>query len=212
MKEINLEIGFTTSLKLDVEKLKAPPPPGETRVLLGTMDVQGLRGEIEIARRNGAQVVWAALEIEQDMEHIISTHMFLPVGINPPRDFFNSKILAGSFFGFAPKKELVREIVHQRELLDGKEKNRLGGLLKKVMDKRNAFAHGHITGMQDHGCVLRYFAGHQREDHLTDGYWDELVSVVIEAKRQLGKAATRLSEQWHEQLVRAGNGPVQPLD
>ncbi len=196
MKEIDLQIGFSTGMQLDVSKLYAPPPAGQNQVLLGAMNVQELREEIEIARRNGAQVVWAALEVEQAMEHIISDHMFFPMGIMPPRDFFNRHILTSSFFGFAPKKELVREIVNKRGLLDAKEKNTLPGHLKKVMDRRNAFAHGKITGMQDQGCFLEYFSGGQKEVLLTDKFWEELTTAFLGAKALLKKARSELLKQY----------------
>lgn len=195
MREIDLQIGFTTRLHIDLENVDHSQADENGRILLGTMDLVGLRPEIESARKNGAQVVWAALEIEKAMDMVISNHMFHPVGVNSSRDFFIDELLNSSILQFSHKKELVKKIVNKRKLLQGKQKNRLGGALKIVIERRNAFAHGHITAMQNSGCILRYFSGHQREDRLSDEYWDELEAGFQDAKDLLSMASNKLSEQ-----------------
>jgi hypothetical protein len=192
MKEIDLQVGFSAELKIDLSAVDHKKTNELGQVLLGTMELLPMKEEIEIARKNGAQVVWAALEIEKAMEQLISHHLFHPIGINPSRDFFHKDILTSSFFGFAPKKMLVQKIINEQELLSGKGKNRLSGALKQVSDKRNAFAHGNITARQGQGCLLQYFSGDQKSDQLSDEYWSELEKNVLDAKALLKEAVERL--------------------
>lgn len=192
MKRIDLKIGLTAEIKVDPSKVDPRLADKNGIQRLAQHDLVAARDLVDVARQNGADVVWSAIEIEKSLEMIISMHMFFPLGMNPSRQFFNEEILKSSFFGFAPKKELVKKILNERELLAGKSKNRLGGYLKKIMTARNAFAHGNIVARQDQECFLHYFSGSQKEVHLTEKYWDELETAVLGAKNLLKIASDTL--------------------
>jgi hypothetical protein len=191
VRKIDLGVGFSVELRVDLKSFDASQADENGRIRLGSMDVEASRTVVNTARENGAQVVWAALEIESDLKQIISLNMFDPVGINPARDFLNKDILGSSGFSFSFKRSLAQKIVQDQELLPSKEKNELSGALRIIEGYRNAFAHGKISARNNEG-VLEYFSGDHKEDLLTNAYWDELEKDFAAARRLLKKIIERL--------------------
>jgi dsDNA-specific endonuclease/ATPase MutS2 len=184
MRKIDLGIGFSTQLPIDLKALGKSGGTGRRLVHVGTIDIEASREIVNTARENGAQVVWAALEIESDLKQIISLHMFDPAGINPARDFLNKDILGSSAFTFSFKRKLVQVIADRMEIFEGKDKQKFPKVLRHVEDYRNAFAHGKISARNNEG-VLEYFSGDHKEDVLSDAYWDELEKDFSAAKKYL---------------------------
>ena len=149
--------------------------------------------EIEVARENGAQVVYATTSIEQRLEEIILTYFFGPF-VNPDdrRDFFIHNVLQSSSLQYSFKKELVSKIIEQCSLLEGKVKSKLQDNLKKIMVWRNAFAHGRLEYDNRLGCCLRYYMGTPQVLTLDDEYWSTVETQFKETDEILSELHKKL--------------------
>lgn len=184
MRKIDLGVGFSVELRVDLKSFDASQVDENGRVRLGSMDVETSRTAVNTARENGAQVVWAALEIESELKQIISLHMFEPIDVNPSRDFLDKDILGSSAFTFSFKRKLVQVIADRMRIFENKEKQHFPKVLRHVECFRNAFAHGKITARNGE-CILEYYSNDHKEDVLTDAYWDELEKDFSAAKKYL---------------------------
>lgn len=194
MKKISLPISNTVSLTVDLKEAFAEKKEGQTFIPLGTIDVAAQQHGLEQARTNGGRVIWATTTIEHSLENLITDYLFgyLCEGPNMKRQFFTDKILSRGFFSYAAKKELVLQLVSEHELLKGKDKSELQKLLKKVMDYRNAFAHGKLSNDNMKGCVLEYDMGGRRTYCLSDKFWTDLENEYANTNKLLKKVASNL--------------------
>jgi hypothetical protein len=76
--------------------------------------------------------------------------------------------------------------------LEGGKKNLSQSGLKKIMDWRNAFAHGKLQHDNKSGCFVRYHSGEQKKLFLTDEYWNEVERVFTESSELLKEARANL--------------------
>lgn len=174
MKKIKLPIGNTSSISFDSQCLSSDNISGDgNSVHIGTIYPQKDVKELIIARENGGQVIWAATEVEQNLESLLIDYLFdRPMGRpNRRRDFFENKILKTSFFSYQTKKNLTIQVISELKLLTGKKLNSLQKLLKNIMDYRNAFAHGHLHRENSNLVKLEFFSGRPKVDVLTEEYW-----------------------------------------
>lgn len=179
MKEINLPITQTYSLTVDLQKLDISKAvnAGDGRLLvpLGVLSSEEFGKAVAVARQNGGKILYATTSIEQKLEGLLLEYFMGPfTGHNDRRVVFEREILQSSALGYRAKKDFVAKLINDLDLLSGKEKSALQSLLKKVMDWRNAFAHGKIQHDSRAGCFVRYYSGEPRTLALTDEYWDEV--------------------------------------
>lgn len=84
--------------------------------------------------------------------------------------------------------------------MPGKKKNKLQSGLKRVMDWRNAFAHGKVQHDSLHGCLIKYYSGEPRTLKLTDDFWTELEEVFRLSSEFIKEASDGLDKLQKDQL------------
>ena len=168
---------------------------GRLKVPLGNIIDEAKLSTAEAARRNGGKVLYATTSIEQKMEYILLDYFMGPFcGHNDKRVMFEAEILQSSALSYRAKKDLFTKVVNQSELLPGNKRNVVQGHLKKIMEWRNAFAHGKIKHDTKAGCSVTYYSGHPRTLFLTDEYWDEVERCFKECDTLLNEAHEQLSD------------------
>jgi len=189
MHNIKLPIYNTLSLNIDPKNItKAPISEinGIKVALLGRIDVTKQTEDIPIVRDNGAQIIYATVDIENKLESILSTYLFGPVlDVLEQRDFFVNELLQSSHLGFSAKKAIVQKLINKYNLLEGKQKNILESNLKKILDWRNAFAHGNIGNDSRDGCLIKYFSGSPKVQKLDDEFWAEIEKCFVDTDKIL---------------------------
>ena len=134
---------------------------------------------LEEVQRNAAKIVRAAIAIEHRLELLI-VHRVFGGETGSRLHFFTDHILGSDWFTFSAKRRLAVQIVDEKGLLAGPQKNRFDKVLSEVMSLRNAFAHGSVVEKGD-GTYLAFFQSAPREVHLTDEYWAGVEATFGEA-------------------------------
>lgn len=168
---------------------------GLLRVPLGNIIDEEKLLVVETARKNGGKVLYATTSIEQKLEAILLEYFMGPfTGHDDRRVMFETEILQSSALSYKSKKELFAKLLNHHEILPGNKKNVVQGYLKKIMDWRNAFAHGKIKHDTRSGCSIRYYSGHPKTLSLTDEYWDEVEKCFKDCDALLNEAHKHLSD------------------
>jgi hypothetical protein len=200
MKEITLPLIQTFSLTIDTHALDFTKTVdfggGRRGIPLGNVvDTQAFE-QMRIARANGGKIVHAAIEIENQLGAVLLTYFMGPfVGRDERRDMFEREILQSSVLSYSAKKELFSKAVNSGGLLAGKKKSAAQSHLKKIMEWRNAFAHGKIQHDNPTGCFVRFHSGEQRHIFLTDDYWDDVEETFGQCSKLLKEALDTLLER-----------------
>jgi hypothetical protein len=117
----------------------------------------------------------SAISIENLLETIISHYFFDRNNPNNKEkaEKFKSLVLASEWCSFSSKRKLIIHIVNELLLLKGFEKNDYENLLRKIMNYRNAFAHGE---MSTNGEIvkLKFFEGAPKIITIDDTYLSEV--------------------------------------
>jgi hypothetical protein len=110
MKKIKLTVPSRYTVVIDTQTaVKTLAATG--RVDPVSLDVGVANRELDVARENGAQVVYAAAGVQNKLDEIIGTYFFGPImGPNDRRDFFINQVLKSSDLTFAFRKRLACEI------------------------------------------------------------------------------------------------------
>jgi hypothetical protein len=127
------------------------------------------------ARRNRLKVIEGALSVENQLDAVI-LHYFFGAS-HERRDAFESLILNSDWCSFAAKRKFITQIIHNQNLLEGRDKAEFDKLMRKVMSVRNAFAHGKISS-DDKQAWLSFFEGTPRKVELTDEYLTEVETLL----------------------------------
>lgn len=199
MKKIKLPVLETYSVTFDMHvALKEVSEKGKSHIESIDLGKQSKgHKEMEVARENGAQILYATTGIEKKCEDVISMYLFGPaLGPNERRDLFVNELLQSSSLTFAFKKELARKIITKCDLLKGKNRNSLQGNLKKIMDWRNAFAHGHLVYNNKFGCSLSYFSSSPQSLKLDDDYWSTVENCFADTTKLLQEAFKKLEQSF----------------
>lgn len=197
MKDINLPINQTVSLTIyprNIDMSNAVEiENGQFIVPLGDMINESISAIMEKARINGGKVLYATTSIEGQLETLLLTYFMGPfVRHEQRRVLFEREILQSSALSYSSKKELVSTIVNEHHLLQGKKKNKLQGGLKKIMEWRNAFAHGKVQHDNTQGCFIKYYSGGIRQLKLTDEFWSNLEVVFNECSELIKEAGDKI--------------------
>jgi hypothetical protein len=187
MKSIKLPIPQTMSISIDLHNLpkdNVVEVDGKRVIKMPAIDVPAGVKELNSARENGAQVVYAATSVETQLEDLLLLYFMGPfLGPEERREFFVHNVLQSSGISYSFKKELVLKIVDKCGLLKGKDKSDFMKCLKSIMDWRNAFAHGRLVHDSQFGVLLRFFSGSPKSIALNDEYWSQVEECFEDAQR-----------------------------
>ncbi|MFA5825391.1 MAG: hypothetical protein WC825_05380 [Gallionellaceae bacterium] len=197
MKEISLPITQTFSMTIDTHNIDMSKTvdlgDGRIGVHVGTMSSIEVAPIMEVARKNGGHILYAATSIEQQLEGILMLYFMGPfIKHDDRRQVFEMEILQSSSMSYSAKKELVLKIVSDNNLLDGEVKNQLQTQLKKIMEWRNAFAHGKMQYDNIAGCFIKHYSGRQQKLDLNDGYWEKVEQNFKECNASLKEVLDKL--------------------
>ncbi|RSD30477.1 hypothetical protein EJA03_13795 [Vibrio pectenicida] len=153
------------------------------------MDSEGMEA-LAVSKSNVSTIVWATLCLEQKMERVLTDFFFGKFcGFDPKRHLFEKELLESSAMQFSFKKKLVQKVCVEHQGLSGKKSSKLQGALKRVMEVRNAFAHGQMTLDAKDGVVLNFYSGEHKKFRLNEKFWlnveadfqtaEELLSEII---------------------------------
>jgi len=185
MKKIDLPGTFTVSIPIDLNQ----PPDANGVFEFGGMDADGYE-ELELSKGNISSIIWSAICLESLMENVITNYFFGKFsGLDIKRDLFQRELLQSSSMQFSFKKKLLNKICDQRDEISGKKSSKLQGTLKRVMQWRNAFAHGKLSYNTKEGVILSYFSGDHKTEILNEKFWDSL-EQDFELSEQLLKELT----------------------
>ena len=158
-----------------------------TNQKIGEIDKIKATAELEQARKNGSQVIYATIMIEHQLNDLIADYLFGNSVPNPKRDFFLDHILCTSHIEFSAKMAWIKKIINKIEFFKDSSvqnaKNRkvanakmheFDDLLRRIMNYRNAFAHGKLKYETPTGCVLDYHSGDHKNHNLNDEFWAKL--------------------------------------
>jgi hypothetical protein len=166
---------------------------GRRRVSLGTLVDAQITATVETARKNGGKIVYATTSIEQTLESILLEYFMGPfVEHDERRVMFEHEVLQSSALSYRAKKELVIKIINNDNLLKGNKKDAVQKHLKKIMEWRNAFAHGKIQHDTKMGCFVRYYSGEIKTITLNEHYWDEVEKSFQECVELLKETVQQL--------------------
>lgn len=197
MKDIELPITQTFSLTIDTHNFDMSSAiqleNGQLLVSLGDVVNETISATTEKARINGGKVLYATTSIEQQLEGLLLRYFMGPfVQHEQRRVLFEREILQSSALSYSSKKELASKIINEHDLLQGKKKNKLQGSLKKIMEWRNAFAHGKVQHDNVHGCFIKYYSGGSKQLKLTDEFWSEVEGVFKEGSELVKEACEKI--------------------
>lgn len=172
MYKIKLPVGCVISLSSD------------TPVNVGTA-MENFR----LFQENAQIIMMATIVLERELDAVILDRTF--EGETGARlRFFSDNILASEWFTFSAKRRLVEQIVNEQERLQGLDKSKLSELFKKVMNYRNAMAHGTFIDKSG-GSYLSFFAGSPQEKLLSEAYWREIEEVFKQTNELMRKISTK---------------------
>ena len=81
-------------------------------------------------------------------------------------------------FSFSFKRKVFTRLLERTYALDTGEIKELKAGLNKVMEWRNAFAHGKIVHEHNAGFVLSYYSGGRKEFVLDDAFFEEVEKTI----------------------------------
>ena len=135
--------------------------------------------EIAIIEKNGSELITATVMLEERMIEAVSTLLFGKAangGIQ--RDFFVDEIMGTSDFSFAFKRRVFTRLLERTEKTDPESIKELKSGLNRIMEWRNAFAHGKVLREYSGGFALQYYSGGTKELVLDDAFFEKVESTV----------------------------------
>jgi hypothetical protein len=116
---------------------------------------------------NAREVIFSAATIERMLKDYVTNFFVADEG---KKELFRGVVILSDSFSFRHSIRAVMEILDSRGV-EKKQSKELEELLLKVMDYRNALTHGHPIQKHDK-FVCQYYKNKQREDEITDAYWE----------------------------------------
>jgi hypothetical protein len=165
MKELQLPKVIEIRIQVDGEPSKSSP--------LGN-----LSSELAVIDRNGLHILAATIMIEDRMIEAVSKVLFGSSATNKEkRDFFINHIMSTSDFSYSFKRRAFTRLLEQLNILEPEKIKQLKSGLNKIMEWRNAFAHGKVIHEMGGGFVLRYYSGEHKEFILNDDFFENIEST-----------------------------------
>lgn len=122
-------------------------------------------------RRTSGRIIAAASAIDQTIAEILLGTIFREVVEH--RELVLGSVLNSDWCSFSAKRKMLSIAVEKFDLLHGKKKSQLDACLKRVMQYRNAFAHGHLAHNVE-VQELHYYEGGPIIKTLNDSYFEQL--------------------------------------
>lgn len=169
-------------------------PDGSQHVSLGEIGETHWEN-LSIARENGGKILWSTVCMEKNMEDILLSYFMGPFnGTCDKRDLLKNELLQASFLQLSAKKHLIVKVAVKFNSLKGKERDKLDGYLKSIIQWRNAFAHGSLALNATKGVILSYYSGSPKEEVLDDKFWNTVESVFNGCNELLKKLEALVKE------------------
>ncbi len=141
----------------------------------------GASGKDDLAtiEKNGSELITATVMLEDRMIEAVSKLLF-GGGANTRerRDFFVEEIMGTSDFSVAFKRRVFTRLLERTKALDAQAIKELKAGLNKVMEWRNAFAHGKVLHEHNGGYLLQYYSGGSQQLVLDDVFFEKVESTV----------------------------------
>ncbi|MDP3877933.1 MAG: hypothetical protein Q8Q50_13210 [Methylobacter sp.] len=135
--------------------------------------------EMAVIEKNGSEILSSAIMMEDRMVEAVSKILFGVSAKNGKnREFFVNEIMGTSDFSYAFKRRVFTRLLEQLEIIEPDETKRLKTGLNKIMEWRNAFAHGQVLYEHNGGFVLQYFSGGHKEMILDDDFFENVESTI----------------------------------
>ena len=182
MRDITIPFTETHAISIDLKSISAEALLKGGMIPIGTADTGTGSKLLAVARSNAGKVVYGVVSIEGMMQQGIATYLFgVGYPCTPQRNFFVSNFLESSFIEFSAKKTIYVRILDDLKFFsDKKSREESESKLRRIMNFRNAIAHGKMKVVN--GIVhLEYYQGESKNDTLNDEYWDRLESAFKDA-------------------------------
>lgn len=167
MKELRFPKGLTIRFHLDGSNPKSSPSGGAGLDELATIE------------KNGSELIMAAVILEDRMIEAVSKLLFgTATESRKAREFFAEEIMGTSDFSYAFKRRVFTRLLESTGALDSTSIKELKAGLNKVMEWRNAFAHGKVLHEHSAGYVLQYYSGGRQELVLDDAFFERVESTL----------------------------------
>lgn len=167
MKELRFPKGLTVLFHLDASRPKSTS--------------SGSRGADDLAtiEKNGSELIMATVMLEDRMIEAVSKLLFSKAADDRERrEFFVVEIMGTSDFSFAFKRRVFTRLLERTGALDTPAIKELKTGLNKIMEWRNAFAHGKVLHEHNGGYLLQYYSGGAQELVLDDAYFEKVENTV----------------------------------
>lgn len=168
MKELRFPKELTIRFHLDGSNPKSNPSGGARLDELATIE------------KNGSELIMAAVTLEDRMIEAVSKLLFgTAAESRKAREFFAEEIMGASDFSYAFKRRVFTRLLESTGALDSISIKELKAGLNKVMEWRNAFAHGKVLHVHNAGgYVLQYYSGGRQELVLDDAFFEKVESTL----------------------------------
>lgn len=167
MKELRLPRELSIRFYLGDGVPKMPPPSTPISEALAVIE------------KNGSELIAATVMLEDRMIEAVGKLLF-PKGsdMQLQRDFFAEEVMGTSDFSFAFKRKVFTRLLERTDALDAGAIKELKAGLNKIMEWRNAFAHGKIVHEHNGGFVLFYYSGGRKELVLDDALFEQVEGTI----------------------------------
>ncbi|MEQ8246014.1 hypothetical protein [Fulvivirga sp.] len=157
MKKLKIPTSFTIELEDDQEH---------------EVDIIEYQERMSIVSYNKLQIIDNALNIENELERIISFYFFGRDHKNKEQaKVFETQILFSNWCSFESKRKLVMFILEKQSLFDNnKSKDEFDKSLRKIMKYRNAFTHGKVKYLRERVKLSWYEGVKPIDEFLTDEF------------------------------------------
>lgn len=144
-----------------------------------TCSSTNVRNDLAIIERNGSELIMAAIMLEDRMIEAVSKLLFgKAADARERREFFVTEIMGTSDFSFAFKRRVFTRLLEHTGVLDAPTIKELKAGLNKVMDWRNAFAHGKVLHEHNGGYILQFYSGGAQQLALDDEFFEKVENTV----------------------------------
>jgi hypothetical protein len=134
--------------------------------------------ELATIEKNGPELIMAVVMLEDRMIEAVSKLLFgTAAETRKAREFFADEVMGTSDFTYAFKRRVFTRLLESTGALDSGSIKELKAGLNKVMEWRNAFAHGKVLHEHNAGYVLQYYSGGRQEFVLDDAFFERVEST-----------------------------------
>ena len=167
MKELRFPKKLTVLFHLDGSSPKTTPSGTDGQDDLATIE------------KNGSELITATVMLEDRMIEAVSKLLFgKAASAREQREFFIAEIIGTSDFSFAFKRRVFTRLLEHTGALEAPTIKELKAGLNKVMEWRNAFAHGKVLHEHNGGYLLQYYSGGVQQLVLDDAFFEKVESTV----------------------------------